>query len=451
MNHSDIDFCNTDLISGLYIDECSTRRQKLMDCMGSDSIAFICASSQSIRNHDSEYPFRQDSDFFYLTGFPEPEAILILIPGAGQASILFCSPRNDELELWIGSRIGQDGAVADYRMDCAFDIAEFDRRLPELIAGKKKIFYQIGRNPDFDLKIGSCIQQLRKQARKGLRTPESIVAADDYIHPMRMIKSQLELQLIHQAVNISTAAHRAAMQKCRPGLFEYHLEAELWHQFVGRGARHPAYNHIVGSGANACVLHYSDNNSRLVDGDLVLIDAGSEFHCYAADITRTFPVNGRFSEEQRAIYELVYLAQQAAIAKVRPGNDWQQVLDAAVDTLCLGLSELALLKGSADELSANKQWQRFFPHGIGHWLGLDVHDRGFYRDAADRHRFQPGMTLTIEPGIYIPADADDLDQCWRGIGVRIEDDVLVTGEGSQIISGSLPNKAADIEDLMRGD
>ena len=425
------------------------RRKNLMAMMEPNSIALIPAAGECTRSRDTEYTFRQDSDFLYLTGFEEPDGVLVLIPGrrAGQV-VLFCRDRDPEMELWNGYRAGPEGAVADYGMDDAFPIDDIDDILPGLLEGKQHIYYSMGHNDAFDRRVMAWVNQIRRQIRTGAKPPGDFTDLAFLLHEQRLFKSSQELRLMRRAGAISAGAHCRAMRECREGRFEYHLEGAILHEFAEHGARSAAYNSIVGAGANACVLHYTENRDKLRSGDLVLIDAGCEYQGYAADITRTFPVNGRFSEAQRALYEIVLKAQLAAIAKVRPGNTWNQPHDATVRVITRGLLQLGLLKGKEKDLIKSGAYRDFYMHRAGHWLGMDVHDVGDYRVADKWRQLEPGMVLTIEPGIYVAPGNTRVAKKWRGIGVRIEDDVAVTADGCEILTAGVPKTVADIEQLM---
>ncbi|MFZ2288862.1 MAG: Xaa-Pro aminopeptidase [Halopseudomonas yangmingensis] len=429
--------------------EYSRRRKALMAQMVPNSIAVLPAAQVRTRNRDTEYPYRQDSDFQYLTGFPEPEAVAVLIPGRAHGEfVLFCRERDPERELWDGYRAGQEGALASYGADDAFPISDIDDILPGLIEGRERVYYAMGANPEFDRRLTGWINSIRSKARLGAQPPNEFEALDHLLHDLRLYKSAAELKVMREAAKISARAHVRAMQICRPGLHEYQLEAELIHEFMRSGSRAPAYSSIVAAGRNACILHYTENTSQIRDGDLVLIDAGCELDCYASDITRTFPANGRFSAEQRAIYQLVLDAQRAAFAVIAPGRHWNEAHEASVRVITAGLVELGLLQGEVDELVAAEAYRPFYMHRVGHWLGMDVHDVGEYRVGGEWRVLEPGMLMTVEPGIYIAHDNSDVARKWRGIGVRIEDDVLVTRKGCEILTGDVPREIDEIEALM---
>lgn len=428
--------------------EYSRRRRQLMRMVGRDSITIVPVAPERIRNNDAYYPYRQDSDFHYLTGFPEPEAVLALIPGRAHGEvILFCRERNPERESWDGPRAGQEGAIHNYGMDDAFPITDIDDILPGMIEGRSRVYYHFGRDPEFDLKLIGWVNRVRSQIKQGARAPHEFLALGHILHDLRLYKSKNELRVMRHAAGIAGQAHIRAMQIVRPGLTENQIEAEILHTFRYAGAV-PSYEPIVGSGTNACVLHYRANNARLCDGDLLLIDAGAEYECYASDITRTFPVNGRFSPEQRALYNIVLNAQYAAITQVRPGKSFNAYHETAVESITSGLIELGILKGSLQKNLKEQTYKRYYMHKTGHWLGLDVHDVGDYRVHGDYRELEPGMVLTVEPGIYIAPDAKEVPARWRGIGIRIEDDVAVTTSEPDILSNGVPKEIDEIETLM---
>ncbi|MEK8088469.1 Xaa-Pro aminopeptidase [Thermithiobacillus plumbiphilus] len=424
------------------------RRERLLRRMG-QGVAIIPTATEKTRNADAHYRFRHNSDFYYLTGFPEPEAVLVLAPGHPLGStILFVRPRDPAREIWDGYRAGLEGAREQYGADQVFSIHEINDILPGFLENQDLLFYSVGRNPDFDARVMHWLNQARAKVRAGISAPREIVDVDEMIHEMRLIKDDAEIELMRRAAGISGAAHRQAMRVCRPGLYEYELEAELEYVFRRQGATAPAYTSIVGGGVNACVLHYIENSRMLADGDLVLIDAGAEYGGYAADITRTFPVNGRFSPEQRDLYALVLAAQQAAIEAVRPGSPYNAYHDAAVAVLAQGLLDLGIIRGSLEESLETGSYKPFYMHRTGHWLGMDVHDVGAYKLKGEWRPLQAGMVLTVEPGLYIAPDAENVDARWRGIGIRIEDDVLVTENGHDILTKDTPKRLEEIEDLM---
>lgn len=430
-------------------EEFARRRARLMQAMGKNSIAILPTSPERSRNRDVEHPFRPDSDFYYLTGFPEPEALAVLVPERRQGEyLLFCRERNADMEVWHGRRAGLEGAVKEYGADDAFPITDLDEILPGLLENRARVFYTMGASPELDHKMTEWLNTLRRKARAGIHTPGEFVALDHHLHEMRLFKSPAEIEAMRTAAIISAAAHRRVMAACRPGMAEYQLEADLVHEFMRRGARFTAYPSIVGSGGNGCILHYTENSATLRDGDLVLIDAGAEYDCYAADITRTFPVGGRFSPEQRALYQLVLKAQQAAIKAVKPGNPWNAPHNAAVKVLCKGLVELGLLKGKIGKLIKDEAYRRFYMHRTGHWLGMDVHDVGNYKVDGEWRALQPGMALTVEPGLYVAPGSKGVPRKWWGIGIRIEDDCVVTDAGCEVLTTDVPKDPDAIEALM---
>ncbi|HBM09129.1 Xaa-Pro aminopeptidase [Pseudomonas sp. Choline-3u-10] len=425
------------------------RRKALMAEMEPNSIAILPAAPMYIRNRDVEHIYRQDSDFQYLSGFPEPEAVIALIPGREHGEyVLFCRERDPARELWDGLRAGQDGAISDYGADDAFPIGDIDDILPGLIEGRSRVYYAIGSNQEFDHRLMEWINTIRSKARQGAQPPNEFVALDHLLHDLRLYKSANEIKVMKHAAEISARAHIRAMQASRAGLYEYHLEAELDYEFRKGGAKMPAYGSIVAAGKNACILHYRENDALLKDGDLVLIDAGCEIDCYASDITRTFPVSGRFSPEQKAIYELVLAANEEAFKHIAPGRHWNEAHEATVRVITAGLVELGLLQGDVDELIAAEAYKPFYMHRAGHWLGMDVHDVGDYKVGGEWRVLEPGMAMTVEPGIYVAADNQDVAKKWRGIGVRIEDDVVVTRNGCEILTGGVPKSVDEIEALM---
>ncbi len=420
-----------------------------MALMEPNSIAIIPSAREQMRTRDTEHPFRQDSDFYYLSGFAEPEAVLVLIPGRRHGQfVLFCREREPAVELWNGYRAGPEGACEKFSADDAFPIGDIDDILPGLIEGRERVYYSMGRIADFDRQIMAWVNRIRSKERSGAVPPGEFTDLNHMIHDLRLVKSVAEQRLLRQAAEITARGHRRAMAFCAPGQYEYQLEAELAHEFASSGARHLAYPCIVGSGTNACTLHYVDNDSAMRDGDLVLIDAGCELQYYASDVTRTFPVNGRFNAVQRALYEVVLQAQLAAIAAIKPGNNWNQPHDASVRVITEGLVSLGLLKGTVDRLIEREAYREFYMHRVGHWLGLDVHDVGDYRVGNEWRQLEPGMVMTVEPGIYISPQNSKVARKWRGIGIRLEDDVLVTADGCEVITAALPKTIEDIEALM---
>ena len=424
------------------------RRRQLMRMAGRDAIVIVPAAPERVRSNDSHYPYRQDSDFHYLSGFPEPDAVLALIPGREQGEmILFCRERDAERERWDGARAGTDGAVSAYGFDDAFPIDDIDDILPGLIEGRARVYYHFGRDTDFDLKLIGWVNRVRAEVRKGAVPPHEFVALSHLLHDLRLFKSRSELRVMKKSAKIAAAAHVRAMRSVRPGMNEHEIEADLLHEFRRHGAV-ASYEPIVGGGANACVLHYRANNAPLRDGDLLLVDAGAEYECYASDITRTFPVNGRFSPEQRALYDIVLAAQTAAIDEVRPGRSFDAYHEAAVRTITRGLIKLGLLEGTVEKNLREHAYRKFYMHKTGHWLGLDVHDVGDYRIDGEFRQLEPGMVVTVEPGLYVSPDLRKVPARWRGIGIRIEDDVVVTRTDPEILTSDVPRDPDAIEALM---
>ncbi|MDR2214145.1 MAG: Xaa-Pro aminopeptidase [Pseudomonadales bacterium] len=429
--------------------EFQQRRQELMNHMESNSIAIVHAAAPVLRNGDTEFRYRQDSDLHYLSGFDEAHSVLVLIPGREQGQcLLFCQERDPLKELWNGKLLGPEAAITQLGMDDAFPIGDIDDILPGLIEGRERVYYAMGKDEQFDHRVMEWVKVVRKKVRSGVHSPGEFLVLDHLLHEMRLFKSKAELDLMREAGQIAARAHRRAMQVARPGMYEYEVEAEFMHEFFRCGCRAPAYTSIVAGGANACILHYIDNDQELRDGDLLLIDAGCEFQHYASDITRTFPVNGKFNPEQKAIYELVLKAQLAAIEQVKPGNAWNLPHDTTVRVITAGLVELGLLQGDVDDLIQNGAYRDFYMHRAGHWLGMDVHDVGDYKIDGHWRELEPGMVLTVEPGIYISANNTKVEARWRGIGVRIEDDVAVTRNGYEVLTAALPKTVSDIESLM---
>lgn len=425
------------------------RRKQLMRRMKKRSVAILAGAEARVRNRDVEYPYRQSSDFQYLTGFSEPDTVAVLIPGRKDGEfVLFCREFDPEKAIWTGRHAGLEGARADHGADEAFAIGEIETRLPDLLADRSTVYLPIGEDEATDRRVFAAVNQLRSRARSGVDAPYEFVALEHLLHEQRLLKAAEELALMREAAAISVAAHLRAMRACRPGRREREIEAEILHEFALRGSRSPAYPCIVAAGANACVLHYTENSDVLADGDLLLIDAGAEFEHYAADITRTFPINGRFSEPQRRLYEVVLEAQLAAIDRVRPGRRWIEPHDEAVAVLTNGLVNLGLLRGKVSRLIKDEAYKRFYMHRTGHWLGMDVHDVGAYRTRGKWRPLAAGMVLTVEPGLYIAPDCEEVDPVWRGMGIRIEDDVLVTERGCEVLTAALPKTVAEIEALM---
>lgn len=434
------------------MNSCADRRRRLATALRA-GVAVVPTAPERIRNRDAHFPYRFDSYFHYLTGFVEPEAVLVLVIGKGSdagslRSILFCREKNEEREIWEGFRHGPQGAREKFGFDEAHPISKLDEMMPELLADQPALHCAPGADAAWDARMMGWLNVVREKVRLGIAAPASIGDLRVALDEMRLIKDASELSTMRRAASISAVAHRRAMQSARPGCFEYEIEAELLYEFRRHGAQFPAYSPIVASGPNACVLHYVGNDARMADGDLLLIDAGCELDGYASDITRTFPVNGRFSGPQRAIYELVLSAQEAALRQTYAGNDWNVPHDAAVKVLAQGMLDLGLLEGTLDDALEKESYRKFYMHRTGHWLGLDVHDAGDYKKEGRWRTLAQGMTLTVEPGLYV-RPAENVPQAYWNIGVRIEDDVLVTAHDCEIITHETPKSVADIEALMR--
>lgn len=422
------------------------RRLRLMEQMG-EGVLVLATAPERYRNRDTHYPYRYDSYFHYLSAFPEPEAVLVLVAGANPRQVLFCREKNAEREIWDGFRFGPEAAGGRFIFDEAWPITELDERMPDLLADQPSLYCMLGDDSAWDTRLMGWLNGVRAKARSGVAAPATLVDARGLLDEMRLFKDAHEIEMMDRAARISAAAHRQAMTHCRPGLREYEVEAELLRVFRAGGCDAPAYTSIVAGGANACVLHYVSNDQPLRDGDLLLIDAGGEYAGYAADITRAFPVNGRFSPAQREVYELVLAAQAAALAEVRPDSAWNAPHEAALRVLTQGLVDLKLLSGDLDGLLEQEAYKRFYMHRTGHWLGRDVHDAGEYKRNGEWRSLRPGMTLTVEPGLYIRA-ADDVPEVYWNIGIRIEDDVLVTESGCRVLTEAAPKTVADIEEVM---
>ena len=425
----------------------SQRRQRLQQKM-QGGIAVIPTAAETLRNADTQNDYRHESSFYYLTGFSEPEAILVLLAGNTPQAILFCREKNLASEIWDGFRYGTQAAQATFGFDATFPIEQFDEKLAELISNQPTLFYPLGTDAALDARLLKIRETVKAKARLGIHAPSAIIDVRDAINEMRLIKDAYEIETMRRAAQISCDAHRRAMQFVRPDQFEYQVEAELLHEFCQHGARHPAYTSIVAGGANACTLHYVGNNARLQDGDLLLIDAGCEFNGYAADITRTFPVNGKFSAAQRDVYEIVLAAQRAAIKAARPGNSWNQAHEAALRVLAQGMIDLKLCTGNVESVIESESYKAFYMHRTGHWLGMDAHDVGEYKIDGQWRPLQTGMTLTVEPGCYI-RPADNVPKALWNIGIRIEDDVLITDHGCEVLTQAAPKTIAEIEEVMQ--
>ncbi len=423
------------------------QRRKVLSRQLKGGVAIVPTAPERMRNRDSDYPYRFDSYFYYLTGFGEPESVFVLVGGKNPRAILFCREKNPERELWDGVRCGPRAARKTYGFDETWPIETLDEKLPQLLANKDSVYYPTGMDASWDTRVIGWVNQVRGQARSGVSAPGDIRDIRVILDEMRLIKDDHEIGVMRRAAAISAAAHCRAMQATRPGRMEFEIEAELLHEFRRNGSQFPAYSSIVAGGANACILHYRENDARLKRGDILLIDAGCELDGYASDITRSFPVDGRFSKAQREIYELVLAAQAAAITSVRPGKSWQAPHDAAVRVLVRGFIKLGLCKGSVSNVMASGDYRRFYMHRTGHWLGLDVHDAGEYKQGGAWKTLRPGMVLTVEPGCYIRPAPNVPKQYWN-IGIRIEDDVLVTKTGCEVITAAAPKTVAQIEALM---
>ena len=428
--------------------EFAKRRQQLMDIVGDGSVIILRAAEPKVRNNDAHYPYRQDSDFLYLSGFSEPQAMMVLLPEEkGGQSILFCRERDRFREMWDGLMTGTEGAVDQFGFDEAFPIEDMDKRLPRMLRDKERVYYDLGKDPDFDHLLIGWMNKFRAKTRKKFHAPDEIIALGHSLHEMRLFKSRTEITAMRKSARIAASAHQRAMQVCKPGMNEAEIHAELLCTFT-RNQCEASYIPIVGGGANACVLHYISNRDELKDGDLLLIDAGAEYDGYASDITRTFPVNGQFNGPQRDLYELVLAAQLRAIEEVRAGKPWDHVHETAVQVATEGMIDLGILRGSLDEALEEEYFKDYYVHNTGHWLGLDVHDVGEYEIDGHSRVLEPGMVLTVEPGIYIPENATAVNETWRGLGVRVEDNVVVTKDEADVLSSDICKTIADIEALM---
>ena len=426
------------------------RRDRLAEQMGPNSIAIIATSPEVMRNRDADYKFRADSSFFYLTGFAEPEAVVVIETDETCESYVysvFCRERNRDMEIWNGYRAGIDGVIDDYDADEAYAIDLLDEEIIEKLLNKQKLYYRIGQRADFDARVSAWIKEADEQQRRGNGAPAEIIQLDRIVDEMRLHKSTQEIELMQIASNISAEAHTRAMQKVRPDMMEYALEAELVYIF-GKNGCVPSYNSIVGGGANGCILHYVENNKPLKDGDLVLIDAACEYEFYASDITRTFPVNGKFSPEQKALYQIILHAQIAAIDSIQIGNSYKEPHHVAVRIMVQGLLDLGIMQGDIEQIIESESYRQFYMHGTGHWLGMDVHDVGSYKHGTEWRTYEQGMVVTVEPGVYIAPDDETVDVKWRGIGIRIEDDVVATVNGPLVLTKNVVKSIEDIEALM---
>lgn len=436
--------------TSLELAEYAARRARLIEAIGEDGVAIIPSAHEVIRNRDSHYRFRQDSDFLYLSGFHEPDSLIVLAPGRKEGPFsLFVRPRDAAREIWDGRRAGPEGAVSQYGADQAFVIGEFEGQLAKLLSGRSRVFYTFGEHPEWDPKIAACVREIREISRRGAAAPTDFVALETTLHEQRLIKSEAELSLLRKACDVSAAAHVRAMQATKPGSWEWQVAAEIHHEFERNGME-CGYGSIVGGGDNACILHYKENESQLRNGDLLLIDAGGEYRGYTADITRTFPVGGSYSGAQKDVYEVVLAAQLAAIAELQPGNSSARPHEVATRVLTEGMVALGLLKGDPEELIKTEKHKQFYMHGTGHWLGLDVHDVGRYKLDGKARPFVAGMVMTVEPGLYIAPGTPGVDPRFHGIGIRIEDDVLVGANGPDVLTHGVPKTVAGVEAVMRG-
>ncbi|MAJ80792.1 MAG: Xaa-Pro aminopeptidase [Porticoccaceae bacterium] len=429
--------------------EYASRRSGLINMMEPRSIAIVASGPKRVRSKDTFYAYKQDTTFSYLSGFPEPQSVLVLIPDRKQGQfILFCQEKDRSREIWDGSLHGPEGACHYFEADDAFPITDIDDILPGMLEGRDRVYYGIGKDTEFDNRLMGWVNDIRARRRKGAMPPGEFIDIDHFVNEMRLIKTSIELKLMKNASSISASAHRRAMRVARPGMYEYQLQAEIEHEFLYQGATSPAYTTIVGGGKNACVLHYIKNQDLLLDGDLVLVDAGCEYRNYCADITRTFPVNGRFTESQASIYDIVLEAQTEAIKSLAPGKPYNTANDVTIKTITQGLVDLGILSGDVSDLIEIGSYRDFYMHQSGHWLGMDVHDVGDYRLDQIWRDYEAGMVVTVEPGIYISPDNLSVAEKWRGIGVRIEDNVVLTRNGCECLTDSVPKRRVEIEKLM---
>ena len=428
----------------------SERRSNLAHKVLDDSAIIIASASVKSRISDTDYAYRQDSNFYYLSGYEEPESLILIRPNHdNEKFIIFCRDRDPLKEQWDGFRSGQKGAVEDFGADKSLSITSVDSLMPELLEGAKNIYYSMSSPCGLDQRINTWVDQIRLNTRAGAEPPQNMLSLDSIIHEMRLLKSDEEIQVMKQAAEITTEAHIRAMKAVKPGMYEYQLEAEYLYAFNKNGARAPAYNSIVGGGNNACILHYVENNSELKDGDVVLVDAGCEYKYYASDVTRTFPVNGSFTEEQKQIYSIVLEAHRQSMGQLQPGNKWNLAHEKSVEVIVEGLINLGIIKSSKQEAIDKGEYSKFYMHRIGHWLGMDVHDVGSYKQDGDWRDLEPGMVMTIEPGIYILDSLEGVEDKWKGIGVRIEDDVLVTKEGFEVLTPDIPRSIEEVESTVQ--
>jgi Xaa-Pro aminopeptidase len=429
----------------------SERRSQLSEKVLEDSAIIISSASVKSRISDTEYAYRQDSNFYYLSGYEEPESLLLIRPDHDKEKfVMFCRERDPLREQWDGFRTGQEGAIEQYGADAAHSINSIGEMMPSLLEGVKNIYFSMSAPCGVDLKISDWIESIRKNTRAGAEPPQNLLSLDSILHEMRLIKEDYEMNLMRQAANITTEAHVRAMQAVTPGMFEYQLEAEYLYAFNKNGARSPAYNSIVGGGNNSCILHYVENNAELQDGDLVLVDAGCEYQYYASDVTRTFPVNGKFSPEQKEIYSIVLEAHKQSMEEAKPGNKWNLMHEKSVEVIVEGLLSIGLLKGTKEEIIEKGEYSKFYMHRIGHWLGMDVHDVGSYKQDGDWRELEKGMVMTVEPGIYILDSIEGIDDKWKGIGVRIEDDIAITDSGFELLTPDVPRTIEEVEQTVQG-
>ena len=429
----------------------SERRLQLSNKVLDDSAIIVASALVKSRISDTDYAYRQDSNFYYLSGYEEPDSLILIRPNHDKEKfIIFCRDRDPLREQWDGFRTGQDGAIQEYQADNAYSINSIDQMMPELLAGVKNIYFSMSAPCGVDLKISQWVEDIRKNTRAGAEPPHNLLSLDSILHEMRLIKEDHEMDLMKQAADITTEAHIRAMQAVTPGMYEYQLEAEYLYAFNKNGARSPAYNSIVGGGNNSCILHYVENNAELKDGDLVLVDAGCEYQYYASDVTRTFPVNGKFSPEQKEIYSIVLEAHKQSMEQAKPGNRWNLMHEKSVEVIVEGLLDLGLLKGTKEQVIEKGDYSKFYMHRIGHWLGMDVHDVGGYKQDGDWRKLEKGMVMTVEPGIYILDSLEDVDDKWKGIGVRIEDDIVITDSGFEVLTPDVPRTIEEVEHTVQG-
>ena len=429
----------------------SERRSHLANKVLEDSAIIIASATVKSRISDTDYAYRQDSNFYYLSGYEEPESLILIRPDKdNEKFVIFCRDRDPLREQWDGFRTGQEGAIQGYNADSAYSINSIDQQMPHLLEGIKNIYFSMSAPNGLDLKISQWVEHIRKNTRAGAEPPQNLLSLDLILHEMRLIKEDHEMNLMKHAAEITTEAHIRAMQAVTPGMYEYQLEAEYLYAFNKNGARSPAYNSIVGGGNNSCILHYVENNAELKDGDLVLVDAGCEYQYYASDVTRTFPVNGKFSPEQKEIYTIVLEAHKQSIEQAQPGNKWNLMHEKSVEVLVEGLLSIGLLNGSKEENIEKGLYSKFYMHRIGHWLGMDVHDVGAYKKDGDWRELEKGMVMTIEPGIYILDSLEDVDDKWKGIGVRIEDNIVINDSGNEFLTPDVPRTIEEVEQTIQG-